>query len=75
MIDNGSNDARVDYYAALAHGFATGQRRGEVERLVARGIEHEAAGEPERSKIDEAFADLSAAQGKDWLAAYRKRAR
>ncbi|WP_435015692.1 hypothetical protein TA3x_003238 [Tundrisphaera sp. TA3] len=67
-------DARVWYFSALANGLATRNWRGETERLVNLGIEKEKAGSPEASKIDAIFADLTAANGKDWLAAYRARA-
>jgi len=68
------DDARVWYYAALAHGFATRQWTEEgTGRLVEKGIECERAGTPSRAVIDATFDKLTSDQGKDWLAAYRKR--
>jgi TolA-binding protein len=77
LTEEDPDDARAWYFAALANGFATGDWRGETERLVKRGVERERAGTPTRAEIDAAVADadLTAATGKDWLAAYRKRAR
>jgi TolA-binding protein len=66
------NDARVWYYAALSRGFATGDWKGETERLVKQGVDRERAGKPEKSKIDSAFTGLAADTGKDWLAFYRR---
>jgi hypothetical protein len=68
------HDARVWYFAALSRGFATGDWKGQTEKLVTEGVEREKAGTPEKSKIDSAFADLTAETGKDWLAFYRRRA-
>jgi hypothetical protein len=68
------DDARVWYYAALAHGFATKQWTDEgTGRLVEKGIECERAGTPPRAVIDATFSKLTSDTGKDWLAAYRKR--
>jgi TolA-binding protein len=64
-------DARVWYFSALAHGFATGQWDGETRRFVVQGADRERAGLPPAPRIDSAFAELSPAQGKDWLASYR----
>ena len=64
-------DARVWYFSALAHGLATGQWDGETKRFVVQGADRERAGSPTASRIDAAFADLSPAQGKNWLSAYR----
>jgi hypothetical protein len=64
-------DARVWYFSALAHGFATGRWDGETRRLVEQGAQHERNGKPSASEIDAAFAGLSPAQGKVWLNAYR----
>jgi hypothetical protein len=69
-----SDDARVWYFAALAHGFATKQWKDDgSETLVEKGIERERAGTPPSPVIDETFKDLTSATGKDWLAAYRNR--
>jgi TolA-binding protein len=68
------DDARVWYYSALASGLANGDWKGEGERLVALGEAREKAGTPARAKIDAAFADLTTATGKDWLAYYRNKA-
>jgi TolA-binding protein len=67
-------DARAWYYAALARGFATGDWKGETERLVNRGVEREKAGTPPKSEIDSTFAGLTTETGKDWLAFFRRRA-
>jgi outer membrane murein-binding lipoprotein Lpp len=68
------DDARVWYYAAVARGFATGDWKGETERLVTRGVEREKAGTPEKSMVDSAFSGLRPEGGKDWLNFYRRRA-
>jgi TolA-binding protein len=68
------DDARVWYYSALVSGLATGDWKGESERLVANGVAREKAGTPDRAKIDATFADLTIPTGKDWLAFYRKQA-
>jgi TolA-binding protein len=69
------DDARVWYYAALAHGFATDQWTADgAGRLVEKGIEREKAGTPPPPVIDDAFKNLTSATGKDWLASYRNRA-
>lgn len=67
-------DARVWYYAALARGFATGDWKGETERLVMRGVEREKAGTPPKPEIDATFKGLTHETGKDWLDFYRRRA-
>ena len=67
------DDARVWYFSALANGLASRDWKGESERLVAAGMAREKAGKPEKAKIDAAFADLTPATGKDWLAFYRNR--
>jgi TolA-binding protein len=67
-------DARVWYYAALARGFATGDWKGETERLVNKGVEREKAGTPPKGEIDSTFADLTTQTGKDWLSFFRRRA-
>jgi hypothetical protein len=68
------DDARPWYYAALARGLATGQWHGEAEEFVTKGVERERAGTPSTAVIDAAFADLTAVDGRDWLAYYRQRA-
>lgn len=68
------DDARVWYFSALANGLATRDWKGESDRLAAEGMARERAGKPEKAKIDAAFADLTTATGKDWLAYYRSRA-
>ena len=67
------DDARVWYYAALADGFATRDWTTGAVELVEKGIAREEAGTPDRARIDAEFKDLTTANGKDWLAAYRKR--
>ena len=67
------DDARVWYYSALANGFATGEWRGETERMVNVGLVKEKAGRPDSAKVDAVFANLTSATGKDWLAGYRQR--
>ena len=69
------DDARVWYFSALARGFSTNDWRGETERLVEKGIEREREGTPNKTKIDSAFSILTKETGKDWLDAYRRRAR
>lgn len=66
-----AQDARVWYYSALAHGFATNQWDGETRRFVVQGADCEREGKPPTPQVDAAFADLSPAQGKDWLTSYR----
>jgi len=68
------DDARVWYYAALAHGLGTDQWAANgAGRLVEKGIEREKAGTPPPSVIDDTFKNLTSATGKDWLASYRNR--
>jgi TolA-binding protein len=74
LVKTQPDDARIWYYAALSRGFATGDWKGETERLVTQGVEREKAGKPTKTQIDAAFADLTTATGKDWLAFYRRRA-
>lgn len=74
LLEQEPGDARIWYYAALANGKATGQWKGETERLVLRGVERERAGTPPRGAIDAAFADLTERQGSAWLDYYRRRA-
>ncbi len=71
-IDN-PDDARVWYYAALSYGLSTGDWNEGAARLVEKGIAREEAGTPQTSRIDVEFRDLTSANGKDWLATYRKR--
>jgi hypothetical protein len=66
------DDARLWYYAALANGLATGDWRGETERLVRRGVECEHAGTPGRPEIDAQFAVLTEERGGQWLREWRK---
>jgi hypothetical protein len=74
LEQNHPDDARVWYYAALAHGFAKNQWTDDgTGRLVEKGIERERAGTPPSPVIDQTFKDLTSDTGKDWLAAYRKR--
>ena len=65
-------DARVWYFSALANGLSTGRWEGEARSFVVQGADRERAGLPATSVIDSAFADLSPAAGKEWLASYRK---
>jgi len=67
------DDARVWYYAALSDGFVTKDWTGGAARLVEKGMAREEAGTPGPAEIDAAFKDLTSANGKDWLATYRKR--
>jgi hypothetical protein len=67
------DDARVWYYAALSDGFANNSWNGGAVRLVEKGIAREQAGTPPKAEIDAEFHDLTTENGKDWLAAYRKR--
>jgi TolA-binding protein len=68
------DDARVWYFSAIANGLASRDWKGESEKLVAAGMAREKAGKPDKARIDAAFADLTTATGKDWLAFYRSRA-
>jgi len=68
------DDARVWYYAALSRGFATGDWKGETERLANRGVEREKAGTPAKAEIDSTFSELTRETGKDWLDFFRRRA-
>jgi TolA-binding protein len=74
LVKVDQDDARIWYYAALSRGFATGDWKGETERLANRGVEREKAGTPPKAEIDSAFNDLTSETGKDWLAFFRKRA-
>jgi len=67
-------DARIWYYAALSRGFATGDWKGETEKLANRGVEREKAGTPPKAEIDSTFSDLTREAGKDWLDFFRRRA-
>ena len=66
------DDARVWYFSALANALATGNWRGESNKLATTGVAKEKAGSADKTKIDAAFADLTLQTGKDWLAYYRK---
>jgi hypothetical protein len=72
LAQSNPDDARVWYFAALANGLKTGQWHNETERLVNKGVERERAGTPDTAKINSAFADLTQAKGRDWLASVRK---
>ena len=65
-------DARAWYLEALADGLTTGSWSGRPERLVGEGLARERAGTPPTSVIDATLADLTDAQGRDWLAARRR---
>lgn len=81
LVKTNPDDARVWYYAALSHGFATNEWAGEPLRLVEKGVERERAGTPPASDIDLAFQGLDESakgkgdNGKKWLEFYRQRAR
>ena len=75
LAQSKANDARIFYFAALSNGFATNTWTGETLSLVNKGVEQEKAGSPPSAKIDEAFADLTKANGKDWLDSFRKKAK
>ncbi|QDV34318.1 hypothetical protein [Tautonia plasticadhaerens] len=74
LLEQEPDDARVWYFAALARGKATGDWKGETERLVLQGVELERAGSPPRVAIDAAFSGLAERQGGEWLRFYRRRA-
>ena len=74
MTEDGSDDARVWYYAALANGKATGDWKGETERLVRRAVELEKAGSPSSEEIDAAFNDLGQREFSAWLDFFRGQA-
>ena len=69
------DDARVWYYAALSRGFATSQWNGATQELVEKGVEREKAGTPKTGEIDNLFQNLTNDTGKNWLSAYRQRAK
>ena len=74
LLEARPEDARVWYLAALAHGLATGEWRGETERLVQQGVAREKAGTPQKPLIDSALDGLTRETGKEWLEFYRHRA-
>ncbi|MEW4568986.1 hypothetical protein AB1L88_14070 [Tautonia sp. JC769] len=74
LIEQEPGDARIWYYAALANGKATGEWKGETERLVLQGVDRERAGTPPKTAIDATFAGLTERQGSAWLDYYRRRA-
>ena len=74
MTEDGSDDARVWYYAALANGKATGDWKGETERLVRRAVELEKAGSPSTEEIDAVFEDLGQREFSAWLKFFRGQA-
>lgn len=67
------DDARVTYYAALSNGWATGDWQNETVRLVNTAMEQEKSGRPGAAQVDAAFANLTKAEGKEWLDGYRQR--
>ena len=74
LLEQEPDDARVWYFAALARGKASGDWKGETERLVLQGVELERDGSPPREAIDAAFSGLTDRQGGEWLRFYRRRA-
>lgn len=70
-----ADDARVLYFTALASGFSSNNWKGDTEAAVNKGIEREKAGSPAKAEIDAALGSLTKAQGKDWLDAYRAKAK
>jgi TolA-binding protein len=74
LLEQRPEDPRIWYFAALATGKATGDWKGEAERLVLRGVDRERAGTFPRVAIDSAFGDLAERQGSEWLRYYRRRA-
>jgi TolA-binding protein len=75
LLQSRQDDARLWYYAALAYGLASNDWGRMTQSMAEEGVFHEKAGQPRRSVIDSAFAGLSRATGKEWLASYRQRAR
>ena len=63
----------VWYFAALCNGFVTGKWEDGTASLVEKGIAREEANTPPAPRIDQAFKNLTAASGKDWLSSYRGR--
>ncbi len=74
LVQHYPDDARLWYFAALAHGLISGDWTGESAGMVRRGIACEEKGSPKRSDIDAQFSTLTKEQGKDWLDECRKRA-
>ena len=70
-----ADDARVLYFTALASGFTSNNWKGDAEAAVLKGIEREKAGSPAKADIDAALGTLTKTQGKEWLDAYRARAK
>lgn len=68
-------DARVWYYSALSTGLTTGQWQTTADRFAREGMDRERLGHPDRKVIDEALKGLNTRTGKDWIDAYRRRAR
>ena len=73
LVAKKTDDARAYYFAALSYGFASRQWGSAPERLAELGIERERAGTPKSAVIDAALADLTPANGKDWITEQRKR--
>lgn len=73
LVQNEPDDARLWYFAALAHGMSSGDWTGEAGRMVRKGMASEQKGSPKRSDIDATFAELTKEQGKQWLDEWRKR--
>ena len=74
LVQQYPDDARLWYFAALAHGLVSGDWTGESAGMVRRGLACEQKGSPKRSDIDAQFSTLTKEQGKDWLEDWRKRA-
>ena len=75
LAEDEPDDARLWYFAALSSGLTSGDWRGETERMVLRGVDREKAGTPARAEIDAQFASVKPEQAKQWLDAWRQRAR
>jgi TolA-binding protein len=73
LLEQRPEDPRIWYFAALATGKATGDWKGEAERLVLQGVDRERADRLPQAAIDAAFADLTERQGSEWLRFYRRR--
>jgi uncharacterized protein YoxC len=69
------DDARIWYYSALAYGLGSNDWGRITESMAEEGVSREKASHPPKSAIDSALAGLTKETGKEWIDAYRQRAR